>query len=71
MNFMQDYGSNPTIPLARIQSERFAEHAKEHDGATWERVSINFEPSKLTLILTRDRDKGDDIIQDLLPKGSL
>ena len=60
---MQDSDSNPTIPLALIQSERFAEHAKEHDGATWERVLINFEPSKLTLILTRDRDKGDDIIQ--------
>ena len=63
VNFMQGYGSDPTIPLSLIQSERFAEHAKEHDGATREGVSIYFEPSKLTLILTRDRDKGDDIIQ--------
>ena len=63
VNVMEGYGSNPAIPLSRIQSERFVEHAKEHDGATWEGVSIDFEPSKLTLILTRDRDKGDDIIQ--------
>ena len=63
VNVMQGYESNPTIPLPEIQSERLVEHAKEHDGATWENVSVHFEPSKLNLILTRDRDKGDDIIQ--------
>ena len=63
VNFMQDYGANSTIPLSLIQSERFAEHAKKHDGATWVSVSIRFEPSKLDLILKHDLEKGDDIIQ--------
>ena len=59
---MEGYALDRAIPLSLIQSERFAVHAKENDGATWEQVSIHF-PSTLNLILTRDREKGDDTIR--------
>ena len=63
VNVMRGYDSPPTFPLSNIQSQLFSQHAKEHDGATWESVSIHFEPLKLNVILTPDREKGDDIIQ--------
>ena len=63
VNVMQDYEPNPTeIPLSQIQGERFAQHAKEHDGATWESVSVNFRQWELNVNLTRDRKQGDDVI---------
>ena len=51
-----------SFPLSEIQSERFAEHAKDHEGATWEHILIEFKPAKLNLSITRDREKGDDVI---------
>ena len=63
VSVLQDHGSPPSFPLSEIQGERFAEHANEYEGATWENISINFEPAKLNLTLTRDRKKGDDEIR--------
>ena len=50
---MQNHASPPKFPLSNIQSQLFAQHAKEHDGATWESVSIHFEPLKLKGIITK------------------
>ena len=60
---MQGYERNPTIPLSQILSDQFAQHAKEHDGATWEGVSVDFSLWKLNVTLTRDRIQGDDLIR--------
>ncbi len=63
VHFMQDCAPHGPVRLSLIQSERFARHAKEHDGATWEQVSIHLEPSTVNLTITRDWEKGDDTIR--------
>ena len=60
---MQDHGSSPPFRLSLIENAEFAQHAKKFDDATWESVSIHFESAKLNLTLTRNREKGDDVIQ--------
>lgn len=60
---LQDHGSSPQFRLSSIENAEFAQHAKKFDAATWESVSIHFEPAKLNLTLTRNREKGDDEIQ--------
>ena len=63
VNVMEGYQSNPTFLLSEIQGERFAQHAKEHDGATWEGVSIHFRQRQLDVNLHRDRERGADKIK--------
>ena len=54
--------ASSSYPLSQIEIERFAEHAKDHEGATWEYISIEFKPAKIKLNVKRDREKGDDVI---------
>ena len=60
---MDDYGSNHESMLSEIQSEPFAQYAKQHEGATWASVLISLEPLRLRINLRRDREKGDDEIR--------
>ena len=60
---MEQYTANPDrLPLSQITSQPFAQHAKQHGGASWQRVSIDFQPLTLHLRVQRDRDRGDDAI---------
>ena len=61
VTLMSGYGSQG-YQLAVIQDQPFAEFAKQHKGTSWEAASINLAPSRLTISLTRNRDRGlDDI----------
>lgn len=60
---MEQYTGNPDrFPLSQITSQPFAQHAKQHGGASWQSVSIDFQPLNLRLNVRRDRDRGDDAI---------
>ena len=59
---MSNYGNVPEFPLSQVHSQPFAEHAKEHEGATWDHVSITFEALQLHVTLNRDREHGEDKI---------
>ena len=59
---MDGYTFNPNILLAEIQSQPFVQYAKKHEGTTWERVRIHFEPLQLIVCIRRDRQHGDDEI---------
>lgn len=54
--------ASSSFPLSEIQSERFAEHAKDHEGATWDHTLIEFKRANLNLSVRRDRERGDDEI---------
>ena len=58
-------GSNldPSFPLSEIQTQSFVEHAQQHDGVSWERVTIHFQVLNLHLSVTRNWTEGDDHIQ--------
>ena len=62
--------SSRSLPLAQIESERFVEHSKDHEGATWEFIYIDYEPAKLRLEVRRDREKGNDVIQITFQEGT-
>ena len=59
---MSNYGNVQEFPLSQVHSQPFAEHAKEHEGATWDHVSITFEALQLHVTLNRDREHGEDQI---------
>ena len=63
VSVMNGYGNVPEFPLSQVHSQPFAEHAKEHEGATWDRVSITFEALQLHVTLNRDREHGEDQIR--------
>ena len=60
---MKEYAGNPDgFPLPQIKTHPLAQHAKQHGGASWESVSIDFDPLKLRVNVQRDRERGDDVI---------
>ncbi len=63
VTIMDQYEPIPNILLSEIQSQPFAQYAKEHGGASWTSVSIDFEPLQLSVKLVRDRQRGDDQIR--------
>ena len=67
VTIMDQYEPIPNILLSEIQSQPFAQYAKEHGGASWTSVSIDFEPLQLSVKLVRDRQRGDDSNSHLLP----
>ena len=56
---MPGYQPGPELLLSEIQSQPFAEHARQHESASWQRVWIRFERLQLNVSLKRDRDQGD------------
>ena len=50
---MDQYAPIPNILLSKLQSQPFAQYAKEHGGASWTSVSIDFEPLQLSVKLGR------------------
>ena len=61
---MKEYtGSPERLPLPQITSQPFAQHAKQHGGASWESLSIDFDPLALRIGVQRDREQGDDVVQ--------
>ena len=64
VNVMEDYSENPTgLSLPEFTKQPFAQHANQHGGASWESVSVDFNPLALHVTVRRDREKGDDEIQ--------
>ena len=60
---MERYTQNPgSLTLSQIQSQPFAQHAKQRGGASWTSVTVSFEPIHLSVTLSRDREQGDDSI---------
>ena len=51
-----------SFTLFGIQNQPLAQYAKQHEGASWDAVSIFFAPLKLDVRLNRRREEGDDQI---------
>ena len=60
---MENYQWNHEFQLAGIQRQPFAQHAAQHDSASWERAWIHFELARLQVRVDRDRQLGDDRIE--------
>ena len=60
---MENYGSNPTLPLSQIRQQPFVEHASQYNTASWQNVSVLFKPLDLSATIIRDREQGDDEIR--------
>ena len=64
VSVMEGFTKNPErLALSQIQSQPFAQHAKQHGGASWASVLVYFEPIRLSVNINRDREKGDDDIR--------
>ena len=48
--------------LSEIQDHPVAQFAEQHEGASWHRVWIGFQPLNLNVSVERDRKLGDDVI---------
>ena len=64
-------GATESFTLFGIQNQPLAQYAKQHDGASWDAVSIVFEPLELSVSLNRMREKGDDQISISFQKDPL
>ena len=60
-----------SFTLFGIQNQPLAQYAKQHEGASWDAVSIFFEPLELTVSLNRIREQGDDQISISFRKDTI
>ena len=68
---MANYQRHQEFPLSEIQSQAFAQHAEEHNSASWSGARIDFEPWGLHVSLERHKEQGDDIITISFREGIL
>ena len=59
---MDGYPQSEDFQLAGIHKQPFAEHAIQHESASWHRVWTSLEPLNLSVSVERDREHGDDQI---------
>ena len=63
VDIMTGYTFPKSWLLSEIGTQPFVEHAKQHQSASWEGVSIYLQELKLRIAVRRDRQQGEDEIK--------